>query len=911
MMNRSKPLWSAVALALGGVSATGTAPAQEQGTDEQLETIVVTGSLLKRIDGEVALPVTTLKAEDLARAGATNALDALQLVGQNQSVTISNTSIGGGTGFASYASLRSLGSSRTLVLVDGKRVVNNPYQALGVDLNTIPMALVDRVEVLSDGASSTYGSDAIAGVVNFITRREVQGLSLSGTTSTPEAKGGGETYQASVGGGYGSLKEQGWNVYAGATWRRFDALANLDRDFAATTFRPERGFNRLNTTTFPANYTQSASGIAGANPSAPGCNPPTSLLPAANSRTCAYDFAPDIEAIPPYKQWSYVARGSYAFGTHVASLAYLRGESDLVSAISPPVLNGLTMTSVNPFYPGQGSTPGTAGLNPALPISVAWRMTTTGLSTSETETVTDRILAQLDGSVLGWDYQVSALTSEADVKLSFNDGYVNIQAVRNGLLGTGGAPFLNPFGDQSTQGRQYLLDSRLIGIAQRAKGDLDAYGAQASRALFNMPAGPLSLALAAEYKKEAAQFRNNFSLIRLGSGTGLENAQDTTGDRHASSLALETNVPLFEKFELGLSLRYDDYSDFGNTTNPKVSVRYQPVNALLLRGSYNTGFRAATLYDLYASPALLISRNRNNDPVLCPGGVANAAAGAVPTRDCNFQFNVQTAGNLNLDAEESDAFSIGFLLQPTSTLSFGADYWDYHVKQSIGALQDSAIFADLTKYGGFIVRCSQVPAVQRATITACTIPGGDPIAYVDTTTLNLGDTKTSGVDVTAQWSFDTGLGRFGFNYRGTYVTKYEFQREPGGAFFDRNGIYFDGNPIIRYMHYAFFNWDRGPWAARAANRHKSGYRDCNAQCNVGAGTSNPSAFFNDVGSYTLWDLSGTFTTQQNLAFTLGIQNVLDRDPPFTNKTSGLGSGWDERYVDPLGRTYSLLVSFQF
>src|SRR5262249_45861944 len=144
----------------------------------------------------------------------------VQLVAQNQSTTIRNTSVGAGTGFASYASLRSLGSARTLVLLNGKRLVNNPYQSLGVDLNTVPLALVDHVDVVTDGASATYVTDATAGVINFVTRPEISGLTVSATATEPEQKGGGRTLLGYLGGGIGSIKENGWNVSSGVSWRK-------------------------------------------------------------------------------------------------------------------------------------------------------------------------------------------------------------------------------------------------------------------------------------------------------------------------------------------------------------------------------------------------------------------------------------------------------------------------------------------------------------------------------------------------------------------------------------------------------------------------------------------------------------------------------------------------------------------
>src|SRR5262249_4202268 len=161
-------------------------------------------------------------------------------------------------------------------------------------------ALVDHVDVVTDGASATYVTDATAGVINFVTRPEISGLTVSATATEPEQKGGGRTLLGYLGGGIGSIKENGWNVSSGVSWRKSAELQGASRGFARTDFIPERGYNRLNATTFPANYTQTGTGVA-ANPSAPVCQPPLSL--ATGNGNCGFDSAPDVSLLPRFEQW--------------------------------------------------------------------------------------------------------------------------------------------------------------------------------------------------------------------------------------------------------------------------------------------------------------------------------------------------------------------------------------------------------------------------------------------------------------------------------------------------------------------------------------------------------------------------------------------------------------------------------
>lgn len=234
-MLKMRALDKALLLAFGTAVAS-TLPAQAQ--------VTITGSSIRQISSETALPVTVLKSEDLAKAGVTNAEQALAFVTSNQSATNSAVSVGYTNGGASFADLRGLGPARTLVLLNGKRLVMNPYnsgEASAVDLNTIPYGAVDRIEVLNDGASAIYGSDAIAGVVNFITKTEYQGLNLTGSTSLPTNSGGGQVYDIGVTGGIGSLSDQKWNLFGGLSYRKQRALSALDRGFASSSEIPDRG----------------------------------------------------------------------------------------------------------------------------------------------------------------------------------------------------------------------------------------------------------------------------------------------------------------------------------------------------------------------------------------------------------------------------------------------------------------------------------------------------------------------------------------------------------------------------------------------------------------------------------------------------------------------------------------------
>ncbi|GAP36471.1 TonB-dependent receptor [Piscinibacter sakaiensis] len=916
-MFRTRPISKAAWLLCAGGTALSAAAQQPAASSSAatLDRVEITGSLIRRIEGESALPVVTLKIDDLAKAGVTNAEQAVKFITQQQGGTVTSGSVSGTNGAASYADLRALGAQRTLVLLNGKRVVANPFSSVAVDLNTLPLSAIERIETLPDGASATYGTDAIAGVINFITRREYQGAEISVQTQAPAGKGGDIT-TGNLLFGFGDLAGKGWNVYAGVNLRQQKPMLGTDRDFSRTSYVPEQGFNGLSPTTFPANYSQVVNGVttvANTNPTLPTCAPPTSLFApqpvvGLGTNRCGADTQAFTRTVPEQDQASIFLRGALALSpNHTASLEYFLSRNIVETQIAPSPESGLTMPITSPYYPGNGITPVTAAtLDRTQPISIAWRTTVLGPRAGKQENDTQRLVAGLDGTLGDWDYQASALWSNAKVENYFLNGYPQTVALRNGVSGANGAPFLNPFGEQSAAGLAYLRQNQVLGKVQDGEGTLTSLAASASRAIGRLPGGPISLALGAEFRTEEMVYNTDVPKVSQAASSGLAGSGAVRkGDRDVSAVAAELSLPIVKGLEMGVSVRADKYSDFGDTVNPKLSLRWLPSPMVLLRGSVNTGFTAPTLTQLYAPNATTFTATRYNDPVLCPGGTP--AAGAVPSRDCGIQFQRLTGGNAGLQAEESKSWTVGFVLQPAQNFSFGLDYWRYHVKNSISTIGEQSVFADPTKYASLFVRCSQAPADRRAVIGACNVPGGDPLAYIIDTNANLGDVKTEGVDLQANWaSGSTAYGRFTASLRGSYVSKFEFQTEPGGRWFNPVGNYNAqwAGPVIRYQQLLTVGWEQGSWSGLLSNRFLKGYRDQN---------SVPAPFnTNTVGDYSIFDVSVTWRGIKNLTLQAGVLNLLDKDPPFTNQLSRFQArGYDDRFHNPLGRTYQVSAKYTF
>lgn len=263
--------------------------------------IEITGSAIKRIDAETAVPVTVLRMDELKAQGVTSIEQIMSSIGAVQMTQGSSQQVGSGTGGAAFANLRGVGESKTLVLLNGRRVANNAIDGSAVDLNMIPFAALQRVEVLRDGASSLYGTDAIGGVINFITRSDYRGGSISVGADVPEAKGG-KAETANVGFGFGDLSKQGFNLFGFVDVNRQHRITGMQRPWNA------RFPGGLSPTPFPANYYQN--GDVTANPAAPACSNPAYLTPVGDGTSCYIATSSFVDYTPESERVSGMLRGT-------------------------------------------------------------------------------------------------------------------------------------------------------------------------------------------------------------------------------------------------------------------------------------------------------------------------------------------------------------------------------------------------------------------------------------------------------------------------------------------------------------------------------------------------------------------------------------------------------------------------
>lgn len=960
MLKRSK-ISLAVAFAVGGLAATA---AQAQ-TSQRVE---ITGSSIKRVDSETALPVTVISRADIDRTGATTAQDLIGLIPSVFGGLVVATNVGS-TGNASSAGMRGLDPKYTLVLLNGRRVANYAFGNSPVDLNSIPLSAVERVEVLRDGASAIYGADAVAGVINFIMRKDYQGLEVSGY-ATKVAKGGGQTRSVNITGGFGDLANQGFNILISGNTESSDSLKAKDRSFANTAVRPDLGVNKSSTRNGVPNlnFTDSLGngygGQKGANLQSVsptinpyrfnGCNNPEFALAIVNSNNCGTDYVKFIDLIPEQKHDNLIARGVLQLNAENQLFAEaVHNQNHLKSTYSPaPYTKTMTYPAAGRFYPTsitvpKGTKVGSVFTDPVtgvktdvkykladgtfLPVgtllandivvtptgalSGTWRTVAGGGRTDFTDDTMDRFLVGLKGTLAGWDYESAFTSSKSDGTISFGPGKFSY-AKLTPLVASGA---INVFGSQDAVSQAALNSALLSGPEQSAIGKSMEFDFRVSKDIFNMPAGPVGFAAGFSYRKEQLA-QTSYPVLASGDEVGGGGAiPSVTGDRKVMGLFTEVSIPLAKNLDLSLAARYDDYKNgFGtsfNNVSPKASLRFQPMKELLMRGSYGQGYRAPTLYENLRPQTTGNNTNGNwSDPIRCPGGVPiNNSVGSLQD-ECDIQQNTSLEGSKNLKPEKSTQYSLGLVFSPNANFSASFDYWDLSISDAILQKSEIQVLSSPDQYKDFIYRYDPAafPNGYNGELGAGVFKGSQnpnfPIAYVYLPYDNTGKFFAAGVDVNLQYKLKLdSVGTIGLNLDGTLYTKhgYKYFGEPVVSDL---GDYKDFGPTPRWRHALTAAYSTGAWNTSLTNNYTAGYRDYTDPTAVNA-TTYPAV--RDVAAYSTWDGQLGWRGVKNLDIVLGVKNLLDTDPPSSRTSKNFQVGYDAQWSNPLGRTYYLRMKYKF
>ena len=901
---------------------------------QETQRIEITGSSIKRIDAETALPVQVVTRQDIQKSGATNVEQLMQTISAAASsgALMGNASSGATTGSISSISLRGLTSVRTLVLINGRRIA--PYgigftgDSVSVDVSSIPVAAIDRVEILKDGASAIYGSDAVAGVVNFILRSDYRGGELALDGAKTQA-GGASNQRISMTAGFGDLAKDRFNVMLSGTFVKEGALFGRDRDFARVGYSIENGNDPTSFHPFPANVLLLPDATIGGNPSAPDCPGPYALSrgAAVDGPFCVFDPSPLVTLLPKVERATVMAAGKWAISNNLEAFfeaSFTKSKQRTVIQPVPfsfafplPANNPLNnLAPWNGLYPaeygalagtphGLGSAVSTILLRPGTPfyptalvqslqnpgdplppLAVFYRSSETGNRDITDVSTAPRVVLGLRGLAAGWDWEGALLRSQSKVREQVNDGFPANSLILP-ILNSGRVNF---FGPNTADVAAELRATNFTGDAFKIDSSLSSISAKASRELMQLGGGAMGIALGSEFRREDYLFDPE-PTIQTGDISGYGgNFLVTDRSRRVAALFTEVNLPVLKGLEFNAAVRWDKYEGVGNATTPKASVRWQPLPQLVLRASVGKGFRAPSLQDLYLPQTTGVTAAGTSDPVRCP--VTNLRT------DCSTQFTIINGGNPALTPEKSVNKTLGVVLSPLPQLSVALDAFRIDVKDTISnGVPPATILGDLARYGNLVTRGPADSANP-------SLPG--PITAIAQTNLNLGEIKVGGVDLDVKYNLPLAGGRLTASLAGTYFSKYDVQN-PDGTFDaqvdEANTV--TAGVVPRWRHYASIDYTVGPWGFTLGQSWQKGYRDLAATT---AGT--PSR---RVGSYELYDLQARYTGFKDLELRAGIRNLLDKDPPYSNaggQTSFQG-GYDPGYADPRGRTWYAGLNYKF
>jgi iron complex outermembrane recepter protein len=890
-----RPVLKSLALAIRGGLSTSlllALPAHAQGSDAALR-VEVTGSSIKRIAAETALPVQVLSREEIARTGVTNAEQLLKTVSATStlgSTSVANTGAGGGQGgtnSVSLISLRGLGSARTLVLINGRRSAPAGGSS-AVDIATIPVAAIERVEVLKDGASAVYGSDAVAGVVNFILRRDYSGTEVAVTLGTPTRSGGGTETKVSVFSGLGDFDKDGYAATLSASYQTVKPIFGADRSFARN-IDVEHQLDKTNATaTFPANIRLPNGTAVSAN--YPNCGPyslASPLLPGV----CRYDNAPYDALQPDSKLANFSAGGRLNLSGSVEAYGDASyAQNKTLNTVQHVLINGAALPAGHPYISTLTNLINTqyAGLPAAQVTQLRSLIGSAWALLPPSSPYYPTAFAAANGLS---NQPLVLLYSKNKITTNLKQGWVETDKYLK-LVNTG---VINPFGDTTdAAARAAALDSNYNGLLNITTTSVKGVDLKASRELFKLEAGTVNLALGAEFRKEALSIAPSDANkeFRI-SGFGAPGVP-VAANRNVTSAFAEVVVPVFKSLELDAAVRYDDYERVGSTTNPKLSLRFQPSDAFLLRASAGSGFRAPTLSDLYSPQARGITTNGQRDRLRCP--VVSST-----NLDCSTQYVTIGGGNPELQPEKSRSLTLGLVWEPVKDYSISVDMFNVTIKEVIvsGAVSVANILADPVRYASLIQRGAPDGNAS----------GVGPITGILQGLVNLGKTVVGGVDIDLKGRvLNTPEHKLALRLNGTYLTKYERQNLDGSYSSAINNPASSGIGIgvaIRWRHTASATWDTGPWSSTLTQNFQDSYRDLRTA--LQASSVQP----RDVASYMTWDAQLAYGGFKATKLTLGVKNLSDKNPPYTNYGAGFVGSYDLSYTDVRGRFVYLTAQYTF
>jgi iron complex outermembrane recepter protein len=865
-----------------GAAAAKSSTGESAGTNAQsnvkkLDRLEVTGSLIRTSDKQGHTEVQTVTAKEIQQSGYSTVADFLRGTAANSASSWSestmNSSAPGGAGIA----LRGLSEKYTLVLVDGQRV-SNYAQAVNFtdtffDVNSIPLNMIDRIEVVKTGAVSVYGSDAIAGVVNIITKKNFQGLQLDTTLGKAQHPGDGRG-NFSVLAGFGDLNSDRFNVTAAASYYRDTGSTLGDRDMTTTQdFTQFPGGLKGPLGPNQQSFWQLADGTHQAfSPCPPGSSPANTA-----GASCTYNPASATSLLPSTTRLNAKVRGTFKIDDNTEAYAgFWVSRDETIQQQGPASLSSVT----NVFNPATGSVspvPRTvAASNPFNPFGVPTLINLTfpnNVVTADTVSTfwmaNTGVKGSFDTPKLGsWDWAVEYGHSQSTVDTTYTNR-LNVAGLEN-MLATGTYNFANPLATPNGLNGVFSDDN------QQSIAKLDSVTAKAStQNLFTLPAGGVGFGIGTEFRHESSTI-NPQTLATQGI-TAPANVQTVEGSRNVAAAFYQIDIPIIRNLTFTHAGRYDHYSDFGGAYSPSFALRFQPIQMLTTYASYSRGFRAPTLVE--NSQAVYLAHQNLVDP--------NDPSGT-PTKHFTTE---QVNGNPNLQPEHTKNYNIGFQLSPDALTDIGAAFYKVHIDGVIGTDDPNAVLV-----------ANDPSRVVRN-------PDGT-IRFIKQQFVNLGSLDTDGFDMNFRKALRTKYGTF--TLAGDWVYVWHFKlRSPGAPAQD-----FAGNNLAllqpfgasnpRWKGNTSLSWDYHNLTTTLTWQYTGPYTNAVAAEFGDGGTLS-------VASYSQFNLMASYRGFKHWTLYGGITNIFDKKPPFDVEWQATPdiTGYDQSLYTNLGRFFQVGATYRF
>ncbi|WP_141733697.1 TonB-dependent receptor [Oligoflexus tunisiensis] len=796
--------------------------AVEKKADKRSERIQVTGSRIKRVDVEGVSSVIQIDSEAIQKSGVSSVSELMQNLSVSIDGSYSSYSVEDKRGTVMNVNLRGLGPENTLVLLDGRRLPDEGGEGI-VDLSVIPVAAIERIEVLKDSASAIYGSDATGGVVNIITKKDFEGSAVFARASQPQAGDGGVGTQFSYTSG---VSRDNYRNLTVLDYQHREPIYYRDREWT------ERG---LSIYAFPANL-QTVGLPLQAHPN---CADNPDKLSEEGRTLCAYNYGETSAFSSEFTQISFLNNFEYRLNDNISLFSNIRanrntnlwnqapnaGEFTIPQAIAAARMDELKLAQL-----GLTTVEGN--------VDVYYRGVPWGLRRFEEEnTVMGGNLGVRGEIGDSWQWEAVVGRTEGKKDQVNPTGYM----LKSELVAAVATGEFNPF-------ETNLADPGLAAVVNRAayqpfvitETQMITYDANTSGELFDLPGGTAALAVGVnrieqDYRKLIDAQSENDNVF------GIVNDQGDQGERQVNAVYAEVSLPVLKEVELQAAVRHDQYSDFGGTTNPKFGFKYRPIDRLLFRGSAATGFKAPSLRQIYKGKSVAL--NNLNDTILYAG------QDEIPL---TTEVEIETEGNRDLQEETSLSYSFGVVADPFEGFSVGADYWYIQIDDIVQDM-DAQRVVDAIASGQTIEGVQVIRA------------GNDPNGRLERLVLptrNLGESENSGIDTMAEYRFRAGATRasIGTEYSRKFYTRL---------------VPFPGQPQVDVLG------ERGKPAWRMVNTGTVafGNQAFLVRNNIIAKQESALDPNLDIGSFTTYDAQYSWAHPWNGSIALGALNVFDTDFP--------------------------------